>query len=207
MSNAVEVVVLDMGGVVCEYVPERRLRALSDLAGRRPAAIDSALFGSGLDARAEQGAWGLDEAYAAVLEALAPAGAPVARDDLRRAWSRAFVPDNDLLAMVRRVRRPTALFTNNGPLIEDCLAHELSSVTTAFDRLLVSWRLGATKPHPDAFVMATAALGVAPGSVLFVDDSRANVDAATAAGWTAHHYRGTCALNDLFETHDLFATA
>jgi putative hydrolase of the HAD superfamily len=204
VNAAVEVVVLDMGGVACEYVPERRLRALSALTGRRPGDIDDALFGSGLDARADRGELGPDEAYAAVAEALS---VPVEREDVRRAWSQAFVPDHELLGMVRRVHRPTALFTNNGPLIEACLAFELSSVTTAFDRLLVSWRLGSTKPEPEAYVRATAALGAEPGAILFVDDGRANVAAAIEAGWRAHHYRGTCALNDLFESHGLYATA
>ena len=115
------------------------------------------------------------------------------------------MPDPELLALVRQVRRPTALFTNNGPLIEECLAHELSPVITAFDRLVVSWRLGVTKPSPEAFRRATAALGVEPGAVFFVDDSPACVAAATEAGWSAHEYRGTCRLGTLFDERHLLS--
>lgn len=204
MNAEVEVVVLDMGGVACEFVPERRLHALAELTGRRPAALDAALFGSGLDARAERGELGLDEYYDALADSM---GVAVGRDEVRQAWSSAFVPDTEVLAMVREVRRPTALFTNNGPLIEDCLSQELSAVTTAFDRLLVSWRLGSTKPHPEAFDRAAAALGARPGAILFVDDDPANVAAATEAGWVAHTYSGTCALNDLFRSYELLAVA
>jgi HAD superfamily hydrolase (TIGR01509 family) len=217
-----EVVVLDLGGVVCNYVPDQRLRALADLTGLRTAAIDEALFASGLDEAAELGELSLDEAYDAVATALglrpagddedddedddavAAHGLGPARDELRRAWARAFVPDADLLALVRPVRRTTALFTNNGPLIEDCLANELSAVTTAFDLLVVSWRLGVTKPHPEAYTRAAAALGTEPDAILFVDDTPACVAAAVDAGWDAHPYRGTNALARLLEEYHLF---
>jgi putative hydrolase of the HAD superfamily len=203
VTPPVEVVVLDMGGVACEFVPDRRLRALVELSGRRPEAVDDALFGSGLEDRAERGELTLDEAYEAVEAELGPG---LGRDAVRAAWARAFVPDGELLALVRTARRPTALFTNNGPLIEDCLTHELSAVTTAFDRLLVSWRLGVTKPHPEAYAKATMALGVEAEAVLFVDDSPASVAAARASGWNAHPYRGTGCLAELFESHGLLST-
>jgi putative hydrolase of the HAD superfamily len=202
VSTLVDVVVLDMGGVVCTYQPERRLRALAEVTGVSTTEIATALIDADIEERAEHGALSPDESYEAVLDAL---GAELSRDELRRAWSKAFAPDGELLAVVRRVRRSTALFTNNGPIIEDCLANELSAVTTAFDRLVVSWRLGSTKPDPEAFAKATAALGAAPGSVLFVDDDIDNVRAAARAGWISHRYRGVARLRDLFEAHELLA--
>ena len=200
MSALVDVVVFDLGGVVCTFQPDRRLRTLADLVGTTPTRVRSLLFDSGLEARAERGELNPDETYDAVVEAL---GGGLKREEVRRAWSRAFVPDGELLATVRRVRRPTALFTNNGPIIEDCLTHELSAVTTAFDRLLVSWRLGSTKPDIEAFAKASAALGAPAGSVLFVDDDVDNVRAAARAGWISHRYRGPSKLRDLFDAHDL----
>jgi putative hydrolase of the HAD superfamily len=200
VSSLIEVVVLDLGGVVCTFAPERRLGVLAELTGLAPEVVDDAVFGSGLDGRAERGDLTHDEAYAAVGEAL---GVTIEPDDLRRAWATAFAPDHELLALVRRVRRPTALFSNNGPILEDCLGRELTSVTTAFDRLLLSWRLQGTKPDPEAFAKATAALGIRGPSVLFVDDSVDNVRAAAHAGWIAHRYRGVQKLGDLFEAHEL----
>jgi putative hydrolase of the HAD superfamily len=200
VSALVDVVVLDLGGVVCTFQPERRLRALAEMTGAPAAEVATALFGSGLEARAEVGELPPDAAYEAVTDAL---GVPLQHEQVRRAWSKAFAPDGELLAVVRKVRRPTALFTNNGPIIEDCLSHELSAVTTAFDRLLVSWRFGVTKPDPEAFAKATAALGASAGGVLFVDDDIHNVRAAARAGWISHRYRGAARLRDLFEAHEL----
>jgi len=42
--------------------------------------------------------------------------------------------------------------------------------------------LGVRKPHPDTYLASAAALGVAPGDCLFIDDMQLNVDGAEAAG-------------------------
>jgi HAD superfamily hydrolase (TIGR01509 family) len=206
MSSPIEAVVLDLGGVVCRFVPERRLRALAQLTGSPASDIHAALWASGLDARVESGDLDHDEAYAAVLGRLGTGTGTadgVSPADLRAAWAAAFEPDEDVLALVRSLDRPAALFTNNGPILEDCLAHELDAVGSSFDQVLLSWRLGATKPASEAFVSATAEIGVAASAVLFVDDTITNVRAAAHAGWIAHPYRGLARLRRLLEAHEL----
>lgn len=51
-----------------------------------------------------------------------------------------------------------------------------------FTALLSSSACGAPKPNPHAYRAAAAALGVAPGDCLFVDDLVVNVEAACAVG-------------------------
>lgn len=202
MTSPIEAVVLDLGGVVCKMVPERRLRALSRLTGTPASDIHAALWASGLDARAETGELDHGEAYEAVLHRL---GDGLSGTELRRAWAAAFEPDRDVLDLVGRLDRRAVLFTNNGPIFEDCLAHELQAVGSAFDLRLLSWRLRATKPGSRAFANATAQIGVPSAAVLFVDDSLDNVRAAAHQGWIAHPYRGLGRLRRLFEAHDLLA--
>ena len=51
--------------------------------------------------------------------------------------------------------------------------------------------LGVPKPERVFFTNAQARMGVTVAqSILFVDDSAANVDAARACGWRAMLYRG-----------------
>jgi glucose-1-phosphatase len=200
VSSPIEVVVLDLGGVVCRFVPDRRLRALAALTRQRASDIQAAVWASGLDRRAESGELDHDEAYAAVLGRLGDGLSP---GDLRAAWAAAFEPDEEVLALVRSLDRPVALFSNNGPITEDCLRRELVAIGDAFDLVLLSWRLGATKPDPDAFVEATSQIGVPAQAVLYVDDSLDNVRAAARRGWVAHPYRGVARLRRLFEAHDL----
>jgi HAD superfamily hydrolase (TIGR01509 family) len=97
--------------------------------------------------------------------------------------------DADVLAVARAVRsRGTAvgLLTNATDTLPEELAH--LGLSTEFDAVLASCTLGAIKPEPAIYARATAALGLAPGDVAFVDDQPAYVAAAVAAGWRAHRY-------------------
>ena len=53
-----------------------------------------------------------------------------------------------------------------------------------FSAFIVSAHLGCAKPDPRIFHAATEAIGVAPGEILFVDDSAENVLAAQSLGMT-----------------------
>jgi len=60
-----------------------------------------------------------------------------------------------------------------------------------FDDLLYSAALGAAKPDAEFYARAFAKLPArTPGEILFLDDHPPNVEAASAAGWQARHYRG-----------------
>ena len=48
-----QVVVFDLGGVVCRFEPDRRMRALVEATGLASEVIQDRVWGSGLDERAE----------------------------------------------------------------------------------------------------------------------------------------------------------
>jgi len=182
------VLVFDLGGVACQWLPDRRLAALSGLSGLPPGTIDQLVFDSGFDDAGERGQFS-PEAFATELaNMLGVDTSPASTVALRQAWAQAYEPLPSLLRVVRSAACRTALFTNNGPLLEQSLAHELSVVGEVFDDLLLSWRTGAAKPDDEAFRRATTVLGVAPDQVLFFDDSEPNVAAARAFGWRAHRF-------------------
>jgi len=183
-----DVLVMDLGGVTCRWLPDRRLTSLSDLSGLPPATIDQVVFESGFDDAGERGRFPLDEFVAELLSLLGLTPDPDLADAARAAWATAFEPDARVLKLIRTARCKSALFTNNGPLLEAGLVEDLLEVGSTFDQLLFSWRLGCTKPDPEAFALATERLEVDPDRILFVDDSTANVEAADAFGWQTHRY-------------------
>ena len=66
-----------------------------------------------------------------------------------------------------------------------------------FDEIIYSAALGVCKPERVFFTNAQARMGVtAAQSILFVDDTAANVDAARACGWRAMLYRGPDSLKE-----------
>ncbi len=195
MSAGDRTLVLDLGGVVARWVPEQRLAELGNISDHLPQTVDRLVFESGFDDAGERGRFTLDEfvdELAGLLELPRPASA-LHRAELQRAWAFAFETNPMVLRVVAQHPGRTALFTNNGPLLEACLQPgcELASIGDSFDQHVLSWRLGATKPDPEAFERATAQLGIEPEQIVFFDDSEANVVAARAAGWDAHLYTTT----------------
>ena len=60
-----------------------------------------------------------------------------------------------------------------------------------FDRfrdIVVSGDERLAKPDPAIYTLAAARFGRPAGTMLFVDDSRANVESARASGWHGHHF-------------------
>ena len=200
----VSFVVFDVGDVVCRFDPESRLHALERLTGRSAVQIEQAIWGSGLDHRADRG-----EIDAAALPALLRAALDVDIDTgaLRAAWSLAFPPNDTVLALIDRLAVPAVLFSNNGPMLGFCLEHELASVRARFVRAFLSWELGAMKPEPAAYEAVASRLGVDAGELFFVDDSHQNVTAARALGWHAEVFTDVATLERQLAALDTFGSA
>lgn len=175
----ISAVVFDLGGVVCRFDPERRLQALSTATGLTPERIDEAIWESGLDEQLEAGRLSPDEARQAVLDALESRLDPVM---LRVAWSMAFVPNLPVCRLLERVRTDRFLFTNNGPIVTECLADELQTVSRLFSRTLCSWEIRVRKPDVRAFTRLAHELERLPNEMVLVDDAEANCVAADSMG-------------------------
>ena len=67
---------------------------------------------------------------------------------------------------------------------------------TRFIDIVVSGNEQLAKPDPAIYALAAARFGRAPGSMLFVDDSLANVESARNCGWHAHHFVDAAGLRD-----------
>jgi len=69
-----------------------------------------------------------------------------------------------------------AMFRPTFPVLD----HFRSIVVSAHERL--------TKPDPAIYALAAERFGHAPGEMLFIDDSAANVAAAQTCGWQTHRF-------------------
>jgi glucose-1-phosphatase len=190
--------VFDIGNVVCAFEPARRLHELAHVTGLAPRLIHEAIWESGLDGRADAGELTPGELERALLGALDDRIDAVT---LRSAWSSAFAPDPAVVAVVRRLERPSFAFTNNGPMLTACLAHELAGVDALFERVVYSWQIKRQKPDPVAFERLCAELQRPPEELLFVDDSPENVAGARSAGLAAVVFTSEHALVADLERH------
>jgi putative hydrolase of the HAD superfamily len=187
-----KVIFFDLGGVVCQFLPQRRLDALGEACGVSSDQVEGVLYTSGLIRRWDLGHDSSAEIHRTVMDRL---GYPGSLAELQELWCRAFEPDPQVLQLVDRLRPlHTALLTDNDHLLLDALPQVLPEVGSRFDTLLFSCRLGAAKPDPVVFTRALDLTGCAPAEAVFIDDKAANVAAAQELGITAIQFGGAAGL-------------
>lgn len=117
-----------------------------------------------------------------------------------RAWSRsAGEVAMPVLQLVRTIRQRTtvALLSNATTRLEEDLAR--LDLLREFDAVFNTSDLGVAKPAPAVYEKVCEQLGARPGRCAFVDDSRANVEAAEGVGLIAHLYDGVPSLREFLD--------
>jgi HAD superfamily hydrolase (TIGR01509 family) len=195
VNGPVQVLVLDLGGVVFRYDHQARLRRLSDLCGIPENELDAMFWKSDFVGDCDAGRLGdVEDVRRAIRSRLNWQGPDDALDE---AWCSALTPDPAVVALLESPPRQgpqLAGLTNNGPL-EEHTYPRLHPELRLFETVLYSHRLGATKPSRQAYETATTCLGVTPEEVLFIDDNPDNVEGAKRFGWQA----------EVFESADTIA--
>ena len=102
----------------------------------------------------------------------------------------------DLRASGRRV----ALASNMGKT-QRVLFWNALGLSAYADEIFCSGDLNVAKPSHLFYSRVAAALGAEPESILFFDDSAANVDAAKACGWHAFLYTDNPSAFSIIETY------
>lgn len=106
-----------------------------------------------------------------------------------------------VLSAVRRAGVRCVLASNQDTLRADAMRGPYGAL---LDAAYFSCDLGVAKPEAAYFAHIADREGVAPGDLLLIDDSEANVEGARAAGLAAQHWHfddGIGALNDALRHH------
>ena len=183
-----EAVIFDIGNVLIEWQPERFYDRVMPVPERKRMFAEVDL--DGMNRAIDLGAPFRDTIYATA--AAHPDFAPQIRmwhDHWIELASPAIPHSVRLLGALKARGVPVFTLTNFGiDSFEVARAHY--PFLDAFDRSYVSGHLGVIKPDPRIYEIAEADCGIAPDRLLFTDDRAANVAAARARGWQAHHFDG-----------------
>ena len=76
---------------------------------------------------------------------------------------------------------------------------QAAGLSERFHAVVNSSEIGVAKPSPTYFRIALDHAGASPQAALFVDDTLANVEAASALGIRSHHFSGTSKLRRFLE--------
>ena len=138
-------------------------------------------------ARLERGELEVDEFDRLLADEFAAKGYELDPDGLARRMFAGMSPDGGMWSVVRQAREAgvrTALVSNSWG-IDGYPRERLAEV---FDVILLSGEVGARKPDPAFFAMATDAIDVPAERCAFVDDLDRNVEAARELGMFAVHH-------------------
>jgi glucose-1-phosphatase len=105
--------------------------------------------------------------------------------------------DEEVLEIIRALsgQRKVACFSNTHAIHWDHMLANYQSFQL-FHRTIASHLIGAAKPDPYAFAIATLELEAEPSDCLLIDDMLANAEAACEAGWSAIHFKGAARLRE-----------
>jgi len=107
-----------------------------------------------------------------------------------------------LLAALAGQGVPTALVTSSRrDQVESCLPGEL---LRGFEHIVTSDDVRQHKPHPEPYLKASQALGVAAGDCLVVENAPAGIAAARAAGAVCYAVATTLGREHLAQAHAIF---
>lgn len=185
----VDLLLLDVNGVLYDYDPEVRVAALARDLEVDPDTVRDALFTSGLEDASDAGEVDPDTYLSEAGRAL---GAALDRERWAEALAAAVIARHDVLAvvggLVDRVR--CATLSNNGLLVRELVERIYPEVAALGIEVHVAAEFGESKPDRDVYLDVCAQLGVAPDRAAFVDDKEANATGAARAGLSAHHFVG-----------------
>jgi putative hydrolase of the HAD superfamily len=190
-----QLVLFDLGGVVCHFAPERRLASLVAATQLRAEEIQDRLWDSGFSKQCDTGRYTGAEMYAQICHHL---GVSLPRREISRLWARAFEPNAEVVAIAAMLRRhlPTGLLTDNPPLLREAFPACLPNIERHFAPIIFSYQHGACKPSQALYEAVVRRTGIAARATLLIDDAQTNVRGAEEAGWQAIHFTTPDALRE-----------
>ena len=178
------VILFDLGGVLFDFVPARRVTAIAAACRLEDEDKVRAFLAGPLSGDLDLGLASLGD-LAAALARLAEGR--IGEDEAADLWLSVFQPVGDLwrLAAGLAQENEVGVFSDNPPFVRRKFPEEIG-----FSHVLLSSELEAIKPSRAAFKAAERAVGAPGERIVFIDDAFGNVMAARQHGWTALHYRG-----------------
>jgi FMN phosphatase YigB (HAD superfamily) len=201
---SIEVIFFDLGNVILPFTHFQIAEKLSQFSRREefkdPKRIFSYLFDSeeGVVNPFDDGKMSAPEFFRAVKERL---DLCLSFDEFVPIWCNIFVEDPAVTEIILSLKRRwrLGLLSNTDPLH---FHHILSNfpVIRAFDKWILSYEVGFKKPAVQIFHKAIEWASAEPEEILYVDDTKENVEVAASLGIESIHFISAAQLKERLRT-------
>jgi glucose-1-phosphatase len=182
---------LDLGRVVVDFDHALAWQKVAAITGLAEADIEQFFTADDRPRRIETGLLAWDTLHAEFVRAMA---VEVDVDALARAAGDIFTLRVEMLPVIAAIERagvPLGILSNTCDIHwQHLLRCRYGILPGGISPLVLSYEVGAMKPHPSIYEAAVAKAGVPADRIFFCDDIPAHVEAARAAGWDAEVFTG-----------------
>lgn len=186
MIDVLTTVIFDLGNVVLPFDPLKPCAVLGQKTGRTPVETARLIYQENLERWFEQGKIDGDQFTMGVSRVL---GLELNPNEFHKLWADMFTENEDVSALVRRLKpnHRLILLSNTNPW-HWRYAREHFPIVSEFSDQVLSYEVGALKPHPAIYRAALEKAGAAH-RIIFIDDIMTNVDAARLMGMRGIHFQ------------------
>ena len=186
MNQAVKAVLLDFGGVIADEGFQNGLRALAREQGidvkKMMDVAHLGVYETGfiLGTGTESAFWAYMREHTGLQGGDADLTNRILDGFILRSW---------MMSRVRHWREKgiiTGILSDQSPWLDQL--NERDHFYEDFDHVFNSYNIGKGKRDPSLFHDVTERLALAPGEILFVDDTKSNIENAQSAGWQTIYY-------------------
>lgn len=182
---------LDLGRVVVDFDHTLAWQKVAAITGLAEAKVEQFFTADDRPRRIETGLLAWDTLHAEFVRAMA---VEVDVDALARAAGDIFTLRAEMLPVIAAIERagvPLGILSNTCDIHwQHLLRCRYGILPGGIGPLVLSYEVGAMKPHPSIYEAAVAKAGVPADRIFFCDDIPAHVEAARAAGWDAEVFTG-----------------
>ena len=182
---------LDLGRVVVDFDHALAWQKVAAITGLAEADVEQFFTADDRPRRIETGLLAWDTLHAEFVRATA---VEVDVDALARAAGDIFTLRAEMLPVIAAIERagvPLGILSNTCDIHwQHLLRCRYGILPGGIGPLVLSYEVGAMKPHPSIYEAAVVKAGVPADRIFFCDDIPAHVEAARAAGWDAEVFTG-----------------
>ena len=202
-NGMIRLIIFDLGKVILDFshlkIAEGLARHSEHKRYQDPGNMmeDMLLNGNGVIARYDNGNMTTEEFFSYIKETF---GLNISFLQFKRIWMEIFTENKGVGDLIERLKKDFTLFLlSNTNELHFTYIKKRFPVVHKFDRWVLSYETGLSKPDPEIYRLALSQAGVKPEEAIFIDDIAGHVRGAQSVGIHAVEFKSVEQITDYIE--------